>query len=189
MAIDLKMKSVGLLVAVMLAGCAAPTQQPELNKLHNQVGQLNTEMRQLTTQAASLEQQNMLNSGSKRGAWLLPATHTAVPLKSQLGEVRLSLSHVESEANGTRAILHIRSAAENTLPAFSFQIEWGEMDATTGKPLQADSQSQAITIADSLLPRSEITVPLRLSNISPEQLGYLRVHDIVAKDAPQPSAP
>ncbi|MDW8845877.1 DUF3251 domain-containing protein [Erwinia sp. MMLR14_017] len=189
MAIKVKMKPLWVMVAVMLAGCTAPAQQPELNKLHNQVGKLNSEMRQLTTQAASLEQQNMLNSSSENGAWLLPATNTAVPLKSQLGEVRLSLSHVESEANGTRAMLHIRSAAENTLPAFSFQVEWGEMDATTGKPLQAASQSQAISIADSLLPRSEITVPLRLSNISPEQLGYLRVHDIVAKNAPPASAP
>lgn len=176
-----------LIAALMLAGCAAPKQQPELNKLHNQVGKLNAEMRQLTQQAASLEQQNMLNSTSDQGAWLLPATNTAVALKSQAGEVRLSLSHVEGDANGTRALLHIRSTAENTLPVFTAQVEWGEMDPITGKPLQVDSQSQLISLKDSLLPRSEVTVPLRLSNITPEQLGYVRVHGIVVQGSPQPA--
>ena len=183
-----KSKPLVLITALMLAGCAAPKQQPELNKLHNQVGKLNSEMRQLTQQASSLEQQNLLNSTSDQGAWILPATNTAVVLKSQVGEMRLSLSHIESEANGTRAILHFRAAGENTLPAFTARIEWGEMDPTTGKPLQADSQSQSISVADSLLPRSEVTVPLRLSNIAPEQLGYLRVHDILAQTGSPPVA-
>lgn len=187
MAKDLKKKPLLLVAALMLAGCAAPKQQPELNKLHNQVGKLNTEMQQLTQQAASLEQQNMLNSTLNQGAWLLPATKTAVALKSQAGEVRLSLSQIEGDANGTRAILHIRSAADNTIPAFTAQVEWGEMDPTTGKPLQVESQSQSLTVKDSLLARSEVTVPLRLSNITPEQLGYIRVHDIVLQDAPKPA--
>ncbi|WP_338564716.1 DUF3251 domain-containing protein [Erwinia sp. E_sp_W01_6] len=62
-----KSKSLVMITALMLAGCAAPKPQPELNKLHNQVGKLNTEMRQLTQQASSLEQQNMLNSTSDQG--------------------------------------------------------------------------------------------------------------------------
>lgn len=173
-----------LLAAILLASCASPEQQTELNKLHGKVGKLNNEMQQLTQQASSLEQQNMLNSTSNQGAWLLPDTHTAVVLKSQAGDLRLSLNQVEPEANGTRATLAIRSAGANTLPAFSAQIEWGERDPISGKPLSVDSQTQSVQVSASLLPRTEIIVPLRLSNITPEQLGYVRVHDIVVKDAP-----
>lgn len=57
-----------LLAAVLLASCASPQQQTELNKLHGKVGKLNNEMKQLTEQASSPEQQNMLNSTSNQGA-------------------------------------------------------------------------------------------------------------------------
>ncbi|WP_158783335.1 DUF3251 domain-containing protein [Pantoea sp. BAV 3049] len=181
-------KPVLLVAALLLAGCATPSQQPELNKLHTQVGKLNGELRQLTQQATALTQQNMLNTNSTQGAWLLPAANTAVVLKSQAGDVRLSLSHVSSEANGTRAILNIRAAGEKPLPAFTVRVEWGEMDPTTGKPLQVDSQSQLINVAGSLLPRSEVTIPLRLSNTVPEQSGYIRVHDLVVQAPVQPTS-
>ena len=179
-------KAALLPLIALLASCASPQQKPQIVKLHNQVGKLNTQVEQLTEQATALTRQNGLNSSSTQGAWLLPVANTAVPLQSQLGEVRLSLSHVESEANGTRAILHIRSAADNSLPAFTATVEWGELDPTTGKPLQVSSQSQSFSVAASLLPRSEVTVPLRLSNLPPEQLGYMRVHDLVAQSAPAP---
>ncbi|MGE9551876.1 DUF3251 domain-containing protein [Erwinia amylovora] len=178
-------KPVLLVAALLLAGCATPSQQPELTRLHNQVGKLNGEMRQLTQQATALTRQNRLNTNSTQGAWLMPAANTAVVLKSQAGDVRLSLSQVSGEANGTRAILNIRPAGENPLPAFTVQVEWGEIDPTTGQPLQVDSQSQSITVAGSLLPRNEVTVPLRLSNIVPEQVGFVRVHDLVVQTPAQ----
>lgn len=178
-------KPVLLVAALLLAGCATPSQQPELTRLHNQVGKLNGEMRQLTQQATALTRQNRLNTNSTQGAWLMPDANTAVVLKSQAGDVRLSLSQVSGEANGTRAILNIRPAGENPLPAFTVQVEWGEIDPTTGQPLQVDSQSQSITVAGSLLPRNEVTVPLRLSNIVPEQVGFVRVHDLVVQTPAQ----
>lgn len=178
-------KPVLLVAALLLAGCATPSQQPELTRLHNQVGKLNGEMRQLTQQATALTRQNRLNTNSTQGAWLMPAASTAVVLKSQAGDVRLSLSQVSGEANGTRAILNIRPAGANPLTAFTVQVEWGEIDPTTGQPLQVDSQSQSITVAGSLLPRNEVTVPLRLSNIVPEQLGFVRVHDLVVQTPAQ----
>ncbi|WP_379890819.1 hypothetical protein [Erwinia mallotivora] len=33
-----------LLITALLAGCASPSKQSDLNKLHKQVGQLNSEM-------------------------------------------------------------------------------------------------------------------------------------------------
>lgn len=165
---------------LLLAGCAAP-EKPAVNQLHNEVGKLNQEIRQLTTQATVLEQQNQLNSGVANGAWLLPTANTAVVLQSNAGELRLSLSHVEAEANGTRAILHIRAAGEQPLMPMTAQIEWGELDPTTGKPLAVDSQSQTVEVTSSLLPKTEAAVPLRLSGIQPEQLGFIRVHDVVPK--------
>ncbi|MCU5772036.1 DUF3251 domain-containing protein [Erwiniaceae bacterium BAC15a-03b] len=171
--------TISMLTSVLLlSGCAAP-KPPAVDKLHNEVGKLNQQMRQLTAQATVLEQQNQLNSGAPQGAWLLPNANTAVLLQSNVGELRLSLSHVEAEANGTRALLHIRAAGEQPLVPLTALIEWGELDPITGKPLPADRQSQSIELPSSLLPKAETTISLRLSGIQPEQLGYVRVHDIV----------
>lgn len=176
-------KALLLTLSAFLASCASP-QRPEINHLNNQVVKLNTKMQQLTQQATVLTQQNMLNNNSTQGAWLLPGANSSVLLKSQVGDLRLSLNHIESEANGTRAILHIRATAENPLPAFKVTVEWGEADPVTGKPLQPGSQSQSFSVAESLLPRSEVTVPLRLSSLQPAQLGYVRVHNILTNPAP-----
>lgn len=169
---------------LLLAGCASTPPQPKLNQLHNEVGKLTQEMRQLTNQAAALEQQGNLNSGSAQGAWLLPAANTGVILKSQAGELKLTLSHVQAEANGTRALLHIRATGDAPLPAFTAQVEWGELDSTTSKPLTVNSQVQQIEVTRALLAKSEATVPLRLSNLPPEQLGYVRIHDVILSTEP-----
>lgn len=169
-----------------LSGCSSTPASPEVKQLHQEVSQLNQEMRQLTSQATALEQQNLLNSRSEQGAWLLPQASTAVVLQTQLGELRLSLTQIESEASGTRANLNIRSAGEQPLPALSAKVEWGELDAASGKPLNAGSLSQNVAIPASLLPKSSVIVPLRLSGLTPDQLGFVRVHDVVAKSPATP---
>jgi len=175
--------------ALLLAGCANPTQQPQLNILHHEVGKLNNQMQQLTAQASLLEQQNSLNGGAAQGAWLLPATHTAVVLQSQAGDLRLSLGSLQSDADGTRVMLHIHAVSDKPLPALSAQVEWGEADSATGKPLEASSQSQTLHLTDALLPGRDAAVSLSLKNVPPEQLGYVRIHDIQLAPSEQPATP
>ncbi|MEJ4042854.1 DUF3251 domain-containing protein [Erwinia sp. SLM-02] len=173
----LKLSLIASLLA--LAGCSSTPSQPKISQLHNEVGKLNKEMRQLTRQASALEQQGHLNSGAAQGAWLLPAAGTGVILKSQAGDLKLSLSHVQAEANGTRASLDIHATGDAPLPSFIAEVEWGELDSATGQPLSISSMSQKIEVASALLPRGQVSVPLRLSNLSPDRLGYVRIHDVV----------
>ncbi|KQN63109.1 DUF3251 domain-containing protein [Erwinia sp. E602] len=173
-----------------LAGCASKPAPSQLRELHREVGKLSQQMRQLTDQATALEQQGQLNGGSAQGAWLLPAAATGVILKSQAGELQLSLGQVEAAASGSRAVLHIHSKGNAPLPAFTASVEWGELDATTGKPLTVDSQTQQIAVHAALLPRSEASIPLPLNNLTPQQLGYVRVHQVLLTDsAPGGNAP
>lgn len=173
------------LTLLVLNGCSTRSASPEVKQLHQEVKQLNREMNQLTREAAALEQQNLLNSHSIQGAWLLPMASSSVTLRTQLGELRLSLTQIENEASGTRANLNIRAAGEQPLPALRARVAWGELDPVSGKPLNADALSQSIEVPASLLPQSAVVVPLRLSGISPEQLGFVRVHDVVPLSAAQ----
>ncbi|MCS4267500.1 DUF3251 domain-containing protein [Serratia sp. BIGb0163] len=160
---------------VLLAGCA---QTREVPKLHNQVVELNQQLTTLTNQATALEQQNQLNKNSTSGVYLLPAANNAARLQSSLGELSVSLSHVKSEANGTQAILHVRTLSQASLPAFKAIVEWGQLDATTGNPLTAEALSQPIVSQDSLLPKTEYSFELRFSGLTPDQLGYVRLHSV-----------
>lgn len=175
---------------LVLAGCSSTPAPSKISQLHNEVGKLSQEMLQLTRQATALEQQEHLNTGSVQGAWLIPQAATGVLLKSQAGDLKLSLSQVQAEANGTRAMLDIHATGEATLPSFTAEVEWGELDSATGKPLSINSLSQKIAVTRTLLPRSQVSVPLRLSGLSPEQPGYVRIHDVMVTPSPAPdSAP
>lgn len=163
---------------VLLSGCST-TQQPQVKQLHQEVSQLNQQMQQLTSQAGAVEIQGQLNAHSQQGAWLLPQANTPVELQTQAGTLRLSLSKVEA----SRANLTLQTRDNQALPALEATVVWGQLDPATGKPLEADSLTQTIAVPTALTPRSSVTVPLRLSGITPEQLGYVRVHQVLAKTA------
>ncbi|MBB3305518.1 MULTISPECIES: DUF3251 domain-containing protein [unclassified Enterobacter] len=173
---------------LVLSGCSSTPVSPQVKELHQEVSQLNQQMRKLTNQATALEIQGQLNSQSTQGAWLLPQANTPVELQTQLGKLRLSLSQVAGEASGSRANLNIRSTDDQPVPALRATVVWGEMDPASGKPLNAGSLSQTIDVPAELMPRSSVSVPLRLSGLTPDQLGYVRVHDVegtaVNKTAP-----
>ncbi|MEG3109972.1 DUF3251 domain-containing protein [Pantoea sp. T14] len=168
---------------VFLSGCSSTPSTPKVNKLHQEVSQLNQQMQHLTSQASALEIQGQLNSHSQQGAWLVPQANTPVELQTQLGTLRLSLSRVEGEANGSRANLNIRATGDQPIPALRATVVWGELDPASGKPLNADSLNQTIDVPAALLPQTSVSVPLRLSGLTPDQLGYIRVHDVVGESA------
>ncbi|WP_315708100.1 DUF3251 domain-containing protein [Brenneria uluponensis] len=161
----------------LLAGCA----QPQTTHVQNEIGQLNQKLRDLSDRAAALEQQNSLNANSTSGAYLLPAAKDSALIDSSIGRLSLSLSQIEPEANGTRALLVFRTLNDTALPAFSVQINWGPLDPVSGKPLDIDMQTLSLTVPQPLIPKPEVTVDVRLSDLSPEQLGFVRVHHIIAE--------
>jgi outer membrane murein-binding lipoprotein Lpp len=175
-----------LTTLILLAGC---TPHREVPKLKSQVVELKQMLSTLTDQASALERQNRLNQNSTSGVYLLPAANSAARLQSSVGELSVSLSQMKNEANGTQAILVIRTISGQNLPDFTAKLEWGQLDVTTGMPLTAGSLSQQIRSHDSLLPKNEQNFELRLSGVTPEQLGYIRLHSVnpVTESAAGPS--
>lgn len=181
-------RTLGALVALSLLGGCASSTNPELPALRNQVVQLNQRLQYLNDQASALLQQNALNEQSTSGVYLYPAAKTPAGVESEAGKLTVSLGPVEAEANGSRALLHIRSADSAALVALHAVVDWGQVDPTSGKPLTADTLSQPISIPASLLPKPEAVIELRLSGLTPEQVGYIRLHDIVKSSAANPPA-
>ncbi|WMY73523.1 DUF3251 domain-containing protein [Buttiauxella selenatireducens] len=174
-----------IILVTSLVSLSACAQQTEVRQMKNEVGSLNKEMTQLTDQTVKLTQQNALNAKSTTGVYLLPGSKTPARLNSQLGNLQMSLSGVTAQDNGSRAMLMIKGESNDPLPAFTGKVEWGQIQGTTDNYQEVNVQSQQFNAPASVLAPSDVSIPLVLSGFSPEQLGFVRIHDIQPIDPSQ----
>ncbi|WP_058911525.1 DUF3251 domain-containing protein [Entomohabitans teleogrylli] len=160
---------------LLLTACA---QQPPVSQVSHEIRALDQQMTRLSEQSIKLGQQNTLNAHSTVGAWLLPGANGPALLDSQIGTLRLALSQVVAGENGSQTTLTIHGPDNQPLPAFSAEVEWGELQGTLEHYQEVNVQRQIIQLPASLRVPSEIAVPLRLEGISPQRLGFVRLHDV-----------
>lgn len=158
-----------------LSACA---QQSEVRQLHQSVSTLNKEMTKLNQETVKITQQNALNAKSTSGVYLLLGSNTPARLNSQVGMLRMSLKNVAPNAGGTRVTLRIQGESNDPLPAFNGTVEWGQIQGTTENYQEVNVQNQLMSAPASTLAPSDVDVALQLNGITPEQLGFVRIHDI-----------
>lgn len=184
----LKLLLAGSLLTLATTGAHAT----EVSQVTRQVSALNQQMDQLNQQTIKLKQQNALNAKSNSGVYLLPGSKTPAQLKSQLGMLQLSLSNITADANGTRATLTVRGDSSGPLPAFTAQVVWGQILGTTDNYEEVNPLTLPISAPESLLVPSDVAIPLEMPGIQPNQLGFIRIHDIQPSDPnwrPGPRSP
>lgn len=163
-----------------LSACA---QQSEVRELHQDVSALNNQMSKLNKETVKITQQNALNVKSSNGVYLLPGSNTPARLNSQLGMLRMSIKDVAAGTNGSRVTLRIQGESSDPLPAFSGTVEWGQIQGTTQSYQEVNVQNQLFGAPASTLAPSDVDVVLQLNGVTPDQLGFIRIHDI------QPATP
>jgi hypothetical protein len=142
------------------------------------VNTLNAAMDKLNKETVKITQQNALNAKSSSGVYLLPGANTPARLNSQIGTLKMSLVNVAANANGTRATLRIQGESNDPLPAFSGTVEWGQIQGTTESYQEVNVNSQLFTAPASVLAPSDVDIPLQLNGLTPDRLGFIRIHDI-----------
>jgi len=90
----------------------------------------------------------------------------------------MSLVNVAPNADGTRATLRIQGESNDPLPAFSATVEWGQIQGTTDSFQEMNVQTQLINAPASVLAPSDVDIPLQLNGLTPDRLGFIRIHDI-----------
>jgi hypothetical protein len=169
---------VEILLLGSLFSLSACAQQSEVRQMKQSVSTLNQTMTQLNQETVKITQQNALNVKSTSGVYLLPGSNTPARLKSQIGTLRMSLINVAPNADGTRATLRMQGESNDPLPAFSGTVEWGQIQGTTDNFQEVNVQNQLINAPASVLAPSDVDIPLQLNGITPDQLGFIRIHDI-----------
>ncbi|HEM6697263.1 TPA: DUF3251 domain-containing protein [Citrobacter amalonaticus] len=167
-----------ILLVGSLFSLSACAQQSEVRQMHQSVSTLNKEMNQLNQETVKITQQNSLNVKSTRGVYLLPGSNTPARLNSQIGTLRMSLINIAPNAAGTRVTLRIQGESNDPLPAFSGTVEYGQVLGTTDNYQEVNVQNQLINAPASVLAPSDVDIPLQLNNLTPDQLGFVRIHDI-----------
>ena len=158
-----------------LSACA---QQTEVRQMKQSVNTLNTAMDKLNKETVKITQQNALNAKSSSGVYLLPGANTPARLNSQVGTLKMSLVNVAANEDGTRATLRIQGESNDPLPAFSGTVEWGQIQGTTENYQEVNVRNQLFTAPASVLAPSDVDIPLQLTGPTPDQLGFIRIHDI-----------
>ena len=164
-----------------LSACA---QQSEILQMNQSVSTLSKEMTQLNQQTVKITQQNVLNAKSNSGVYLLPEAKTPARLKSQIGTLRMSLLNIAPDGDGTRLTLRIQGESNDPLPAFSATVASGQISGTTDSYQEVNVQNQLISAPASVLAPSDVDIPLRLNGVTPEQVGFVRIHDIQPANLP-----
>ncbi|MFY9993791.1 MAG: DUF3251 domain-containing protein [Leclercia sp.] len=167
-----------ILLVGSLFSLSACAQQSEVRQMNQSVSSLNATMSKLNQETVKITQQNALNVKSTSGVYLLPGSNTPARLNSQIGTLRMSLVNVAPNADGTRATLRIQGESNDPLPAFSATVEWGQIQGTTDSFQEVNVQTQLINAPASVLAPSDVDIPLQLNGITPDQLGFVRIHDI-----------
>ncbi|MEB6380552.1 DUF3251 domain-containing protein [Leclercia adecarboxylata] len=167
-----------ILLVGSLFSLSACAQQSEVRQMNQSISSLNTTMNKLNQETVKITQQNALNAKSTSGVYLLPGSNTPARLNSQIGTLRMSLVNVAPNADGTRATLRIQGESNDPLPAFSATVEWGQIQGTTDSFQELNVQTQLINAPASVLAPSDVDIPLQLNGMTPEQLGFIRIHDI-----------
>ena len=158
-----------------LSACA---QQSEVRQMNQSISSLNTTMNKLNQETVKITQQNALNAKSTSGVYLLPGSNTPARLNSQIGTLKMSLVNAAPNADGTRATLRIQGESNDPLTAFSATVEWGQIQGTTDSFQEVNVQTQLINAPASVLAPSDVDIPLQLNGLTPDQLGFIRIHDI-----------
>ncbi|QRG78168.1 MULTISPECIES: DUF3251 domain-containing protein [Citrobacter] len=167
-----------ILLVGSLFSLSACVQQSEVRQMHHSVSTLSAEMTQLNQETIKITQQNTLNAKSSSGVYLLPGSKTPARLNSQIGTLRMSLINIAPNADGTRLTLRIQGESNDPLPAFSGTVEYGQLQGTTENYQEVNVHNQLINAPASLLAPSDIDIPLQLKGLTPDQPGFIRIHDI-----------
>ncbi|MGQ9450760.1 DUF3251 domain-containing protein [Leclercia sp. TB492] len=167
-----------VLVLGSLFSLSACAQQSEVRQMNQSISSLNTTMNKLNQETVKITQQNALNAKSTSGVYLLTGSNTPARLNSQIGTLKMSLVNVAPNADGTRATLRIQGESNDPLPAFSATVEWGQIQGTTDSFQELNVQTQLINAPASVLAPSDVDIPLQLNGMTPDQLGFIRIHDI-----------
>lgn len=155
---------------IILTGC---DQSSRVTALEAKVTTLETE---LTNLKQKIEFQEMVN-GWDKVAYLTPGAEGYSLIKSDLGNLTVSIVNVRPYANGSKITLQFGNLTAATIDGLKTKLEWGPVDKE-GTPKNAEAKSRDVVFNEPLISGSWTNSDVVLEGIPPTDLGFVRLRDV-----------
>lgn len=154
----------------LLVSCNQDSRVPALQ---SQVTALEAKVSQLEDQISVKEMFKDLETI----AYLTPGSAGYSVLRSNLGQLTVSLTNVQPYANGSKVTLQFGNLTAAGINGLKAKVEWGSLDKQ-GTPNNQDAKSREMTFTESFQSGSWTNVNVVLEGIPPAALGFVRVRDV-----------
>lgn len=163
-------KIIAIIFLFVLSGC---DQGSRVTALENKVATLETE---LTSLKKKIGLQEMISDWDKV-AYLTPGAEGYSLIKSDLGNLTVSIANVRPYANGSKITLQFGNLTAATIDGLKTKLEWGPVDKE-GIPKNAEAKSRDVVFNEPLISGSWTNSDVVLEGIPPTDLGFVRLRDV-----------
>jgi predicted oxidoreductase len=145
----------------------------KLTELETKIITLETELNDVKQK---IEFQQMLNGWDKE-AYLTPGSEGYSLIKSDLGNLTVSIVNVLPYANGSKITLQFGNLTSATIDGLKTKLEWGPVDKD-GLPMNEKTKSRDVVFNESLISGSWTNSDVVLEGIPPTDLGFVKLQNV-----------
>lgn len=167
-----------------LSGC---DQNSKLIDQSSKVTEINTKVTNLESKIIVLESElndvkqkmelQQILSGWDKEAFLTPGSEGYSLIKSDLGNLTVSIVNVLPYANGSKITLQFGNLTSATIDGLKTKLEWGPVDKD-GMPKNAATKFRDVVFNESLASGSWTNSDVVLEGIPPTDLGFVKLQNV-----------
>jgi len=163
-------KTLAIATVFLLAGCGSGTKVTALE------GKVEALEKQVAELQQKVEIQQMVSAWDKV-AFLTPGSDGYSVVKSDLGNLTVSIANIQPYANGSKITLLFGNLTAATIDGLKTKLEWGSVDKS-GMPNNAEAKSRDVSFNEPLISGSWTKSDVVLEGIPPADLGFVRLRDV-----------
>lgn len=165
-----------ILAWILVLGCDSTADlRTERDLLYARLDSLSARIDSLAMEMRFAKMEDSWN----RIAFLKPGTDGYAIVRTEIGNLTMSLEDVTPYANGSRVVLRVGNTTSAVLTGVKATVEWGSVDST-GVP-SGTPHSKEVTLTETLAAGSWNNLRVVLDGLPPADLGYVRVRDITSR--------
>lgn len=172
----IKLRHLLFATSLLLAGCG----QNANTALEKKLEATNAQLTSLQIELAEYKQKTDLNefvANFEKIAYLTPGSDGYSAVKFDLGILTVQLADVKPYANGSKVTLKFGNVLSASIRGLKTTIDWGRVDAK-GVPMNESAKSKEVTFIETLRAGAWTPVSIVLDGLPPNELGFVRVHDV-----------
>lgn len=174
-------------VLLTLMGCDGLKGAGSSNELVNKISELESrlsvhegEMAELRNQVSDISINDLIRKFEKT-AFLKVGTKEFLPITTDVGVITVNLSDIVPYANGSKVSVVFGNPLAATITNIKFKVDYGSLDKD-GSVIAETERSKEISLTVPLKAASWNKTELLLESLPINELGYIRIHNLLVSN-------